>query len=144
MTQPGFRSSCWCKSEFISKVSENIVRRQQHDTTTLKHLNLLSPPPGDEIPREYLPSLRPSRLHLHHRQPLPNQAEGKVEEICPPDSSISCMRLPRCWHRGSHWLHAKCHWHPPRQGSRFHQVSLEGSQKSVPGVRFQICCVYSS
>ena len=28
------------------------------DTTTLKHLILVSPPPGDEIPREDLPSLR--------------------------------------------------------------------------------------
>ena len=29
-----------------------------NDTTTRKHLNLVSPPPGDEIPREDLPSLR--------------------------------------------------------------------------------------
>ena len=31
-------------------------------TTTYKHLNLTSPPPGDEIPREDLPSLRLSSL----------------------------------------------------------------------------------
>ena len=30
----------------------------RHDTTTLKHLILVRPPPGDGIPREDLPSLR--------------------------------------------------------------------------------------